>query len=68
MMISMVLTMMLMVMMMTVVMVMMMTERTEQLLVSNRQTTFDRQLDSAQLGRFGSQVNLLIFIPMLKMT
>ena len=58
--------MMLMVMMMTVVM--MMTERTEQLLVSNRQTTFDRQLDAAQLGRFGSQVNLLIFIPMLKMT
>ena len=38
--------------------------RTEQLLVSNRQTTFDRQLDPAQLGRFGSQVNLLIIIPM----
>ena len=38
-------------------MVMMIAERTEQLLVSNRQTTFDRQLDAAKLGRFGSQVN-----------
>ena len=26
--------------------------------MSNRQTTFDRQLDVAQLGRYGSQVNL----------
>merc|ERR1711974_129423 len=33
--------------------------RTEQLLVSNRETTFDRQLDAAQLGRFGSQTTLL---------
>ena len=46
-------------MMMMMMMMMMMTERTEQLLVSNRQTTFDRQLDAAQLGRFGSQVNML---------
>ena len=31
-------------------------ERSEKLFVSNRQTTFDRQLDSGHLGRFGSQV------------
>ena len=31
-------------------------ERSEKLLVSNRQSTFDRQLDSGHLGRFGSQV------------
>ena len=46
--------------MMMMMMMMMMTERTEQLLVSNRQTTFDRQLDVAQLGRYGSQVNLIL--------
>ena len=31
-------------------------ERSEKLLVNNRQSTFDRQLDSGHLGRFGSQV------------
>ena len=31
-------------------------ERSEKLFVSNRQSTFDRQLDSGHLGRFGSQV------------
>ena len=43
---------------MVMVMVMMMMVRTEQLLVSNRQNTFDRQLDPGHLGRFGSQVEL----------
>ena len=47
--------------MLVMMMMMMMTERTEQLLVSNRQTTFDRQLDVAQLGRYGSQVNLILW-------